>query len=107
MIYRVGLGVLLMVGGVRLWGTSGALPLAAPLLGAGALWTLWTQRKQWTIWSRRSLRRGSASAGSSRSSSRYDYRRGDAWAQLDQGQDPTLREPALGEPAAGEEIPNS
>ncbi|CAB4698382.1 unannotated protein [freshwater metagenome] len=96
MIYRVGLGVLMMVGGVRLWGTSGALPMAAPLLGAGALWTLWT------IWSRRSLRRGGVSAGSSRSSSRYDYRRGDAWAQLDRGQDPTLREPA-----AGEELPNS
>ena len=96
MIYRIGLGVLLMVGGVRLWGTSGALPLAAPLLGAGALWTLWTL---WTRWSHRSLRRGSAPAGSS---SRYDYRRGDAWAQLDQGQDPTLREPA-----AGEEIPKS
>ena len=93
MIYRVGLGVLLMVGGVRLWGTSGALPLAAPALGLGALWTLWT------LWSRR---RGSKPAGSSKSSSRYDYRRGDAWAQLDQGQDPTMREPA-----AGEEIPNS
>jgi hypothetical protein len=98
MIYRVGLGVLLMVGGVRLWGTSGALPLAAPLLGAGALWTLWT------LWSHRSLRRGSKPVASS---SRYDYRRGDAWAQLDQGQDPTLREPAAGEPGAGEEIPNS
>ncbi len=98
MIYRVGLGVLLMVGGVRLWGTSGALPLAAPLLGAGALWTLWAL---WTIWSRRSLRRGGVSAGSSKSSSRYDYRRGDAWAQLDRGQDPTLREPV-----EAEEIPN-
>jgi hypothetical protein len=26
--------------------------------------------------------------------SRYDYRRADAWAELDRGQDPTLRPPA-------------
>ena len=90
MIYRIGLGVLLMVGGVRLWGTGGALPVAAPLLGAGALWTLWT------IWSLRHRAARKVTA------SRYDYRRGDAWAQLDQGQDPTLAVPA-----AGEEIPNS
>ena len=90
MIYRVGLGVLLMVGGVRLWGTGGALPVAAPLLGAGALWTLWT------IWSLRHRAARKVTAN------RYDYRRGDAWAQLDQGQDPTLAVPA-----AGEEIPKS
>ncbi len=90
MIYRIGLGVLLMVGGVRLWGTGGALPVAAPLLGAGALWTLWT------IWSLRHRAARKVTAN------RYDYRRGDAWAQLDQGQDPTLAVPA-----AGEEIPNS
>ena len=93
MIYRIGLGVLLMVGGVRLWGTGGALPVAAPLLGVGALWTLWTL---WTIWSLRHRAARKVTAN------RYDYRRGDAWAQLDQGQDPTLREPA-----AGEETPNS
>jgi len=89
MIYRIGLGVLLMVVGVRIWGTSGALPVAAPLLGVGLLWTLWT------LWSLRHRPTRVAA-------SRYDYRRGDAWAQLDQGQDPTLAMPA-----AGEELPNS
>jgi len=89
MIYRIGLGVLLMVVGVRIWGTSGALPVAAPLLGVGLLWTLWT------LWSLRHRPTRVAA-------SRYDYRCGDAWAQLDQGQDPTLAVPA-----AGEELPNS
>lgn len=89
MIYRIGLGVLLMVVGVRIWGTNGAFPVAAPLLGVGLLWTVWS------LWL---LRDRPARV----SASRYDYRRGDAWAQLDQGQDPTLAVPA-----AGEEVPNS
>lgn len=81
MIYRIGLGVLLMVAGARIWGSRGAFPVALPLLGIGLLWLLW------------SLRHRPARAGENR----YDYRRGDAWAQLDQGHDPTLAEPAAGE----------